>query len=111
MPVGRRTVVLGHGTGSADVFGALANGQFWGWAQWGYFFNQKAHDIWGFFHLFLKPVVKNGVLKQINVTGEGLVEDGELGGTGIWGPYAPYKIKGMAVAESKVPPGAVALFP
>lgn len=99
------------GSNPPHVFDALADGDFWGFAQWGYFFNVKAHDFWGFFHLFLKPVVKNGVLKQINVTGEGLVEDGELGTTGFWGPYAPYKIKGIAVAESKVPAEVVALFP
>jgi hypothetical protein len=102
---------LWYDTESLFVFDELGNGDFWGWEQWGRFFNLKAHDIWGWVHLFVSPVVKKGALQQIQVTGVGRVTDGNVVGTAIWGPYGPYSIKGSAVPPSKVPPAVRALFP
>jgi hypothetical protein len=93
------------------VFDGLANGDFWGWEQWGYFHNAKAHEVWGWVHLFVSPVIKKGVLKQIRVSGVGRITDGNIAGTETWGPYGPYSVKGVAVPESKVPAGARARFP
>jgi hypothetical protein len=100
-----------YDTENLFVFDALANGNFWGWEQWGNFFNRNAHQIWGWVHVFISPVVKKGVLTQIQVTSQGRVTDGNIVGTEIWGPYAPYSIRGAAIPESKVPPAVRALFP
>ena len=102
---------LWYDTSTLFVFDALANGDFWGWEQWGRFFNRNAHDIWGWVHLFISPVVKKGVLRQIQVTSLGRITDGNIVGTDTWGPYAPYSVKGTAVPESKVPPAVLAMFP
>jgi hypothetical protein len=100
-----------YDTQTLFVFDALANGDFWGWEQWGRFFNRDAHDIWGWIHIFISPVVKKGVLTQIQVTSLGRITDGNIVGTDTWGPYAPYNIKGTAVPESQVPPAVRALLP
>ena len=95
---------------SLFVFDELSNGDFWGWDQWGVFYNGTDHYIWGWVHLFVKPVLKKGILKKIQLTSLGRVTDGNIFGTSTWGPYGPYSVKGAVVPESKVPPEVVALL-